>query len=184
MTLPLFDIPPAVWPSTDPAPVPTPARTLVFESRVYGIPGPQGSKKGFYNKATGRVQMVESSAKVKPWRDDVRKAALDLLDGVDTLNCPVIAEMIFTAVRPKGHYRTGRNAHLLRDNAPIRPATKPDVSKLARSTEDALTSAGVYRDDALIVEYTRLAKVYAGEDHDALDKPGAVIRLYTIGAAA
>ena len=85
--------------------------------------------------------------------------------------------MVFTFVRPKSHYRTGRNAHLLRDDAPTRPATIPDLSKLARSTEDALKDAGVIRDDSLIVEYRRLAKVYAGEDPDALSTPGVLVRI-------
>ena len=53
----------------------------------------------------------------------------------------------------------------------------PDLSKLARGVEDALVAAGVMKDDALIVEYTRLAKVYVGEDEEALDRPGVLILL-------
>ena len=52
------------------------------------------------------------------------------------------------------------------------------MSKLARSTEDALTDAGLWRDDSRVVEYTRLAKVWANEDRDALGVPGAVIRVW------
>jgi crossover junction endodeoxyribonuclease RusA len=55
------------------------------------------------------------------------------------------------------------------------PSVAPDLSKLIRSTEDALTAAGVWRDDCLVVEYTRLAKVYVNEDPEALDRPGAFI---------
>jgi hypothetical protein len=53
----------------------------------------------------------------------------------------------------------------------------PDLDKLARSTQDALKSAGVYTDDARIVEYTRLAKVYAGEDPESLDRAGVLVVL-------
>ena len=90
--------------------------------------------------------------------------------------------MVFTFLRPKNHFRTGRNSHLLRDAAPARPAGYPDLDKLARSTGDALKSAGVLKDDGRIAEYRRLAKVWAGEDPDALDSPGVVIRIYRIGA--
>ena len=51
--------------------------------------------------------------------------------------------------RPKGHYRTGKNALILRKNAPEHPTTKPDATKLLRSTEDALTGI-LWKDDAQI----------------------------------
>lgn len=89
--------------------------------------------------------------------------------------------MVFAMARPKGHYRTGRNAHLLRDGAPPYPAGTPDLSKLCRATEDALTDAGVvWADDAQVVEYTRLAKVYAGQPGE-LAVPGAVIMIRQAG---
>src|SRR5690606_25696178 len=89
-------------------------------------------------------------------------------------------DMVFTLARPRSHYRTGRNAHLLRDSAPARPTGAPDLSKLARATEDALTEAGVWKDDAAVVEYRRLAKVYPGSDPDALDQPGVLIRIHLL----
>jgi Holliday junction resolvase RusA-like endonuclease len=152
---------------------------------VRGTPAPMGSKKGFYNKHTGRVHMVESSAKVRPWREAVRSEALAANlaanhGSVVTIDGPIVVDMVFTFTRPKSHYRTGRNAHLLRDDAPPRPDGKPDLDKLLRSTMDALTDAAVWRDDARVVEYGRIAKVYAGTDGDALDAPGAVIRVYPL----
>ncbi len=153
----------------DPRPGPGPA-PLTFVT--LGKPAPQGSKRH-----VGRGIMVESSKHVKPWRDAVRSDAVETMAGAAPLDGPVQVDMVFTFVRPKSHYRTGRNAHLLRDDAPTRPATIPDLSKLARSTEDALKDAGVIRDDALIVEYRRLAKVFAGEDRDALGSPGVLIRI-------
>jgi len=56
----------------------------------------------------------------------------------------------------------------------------PDVSKLARSTEDALTAAGIWKDDARVVEYTRLAKVFPGEDRQSLEAPGVIIEIAVI----
>jgi Holliday junction resolvase RusA-like endonuclease len=146
---------------------------------VYGTPAPQGSKR-FVGMHGGHATMVESSKKVKPWRQDVRAAAIEAWSGpfpipMAPLDGPLVVRMVFTIVRPRGHYRTGKNANQLRADAPARPCVTPDLSKLARSTEDALTEAGLWRDDSRVVEYSRLAKVYANEDPDALASPGAVI---------
>jgi Holliday junction resolvase RusA-like endonuclease len=154
--------------------------------KVFGSPAPQGSKRH-----VGRGQMVESSKHVGPWRDAVRAAALGAIRCCDELDCsalrhpfpltgPLAVRMVFSVARPKGHYRTGRNAHLLRDSAPLRPASPPDLSKYLRSSEDALTDAYVYKDDGQIVEYHRAAKVYCGEDPEALDAPGALIVVRTL----
>ena len=148
---------------------------LVIE--VVGDPAPQGSKRAIPIKSkatgafTGKVNMVESSKKVKPWRTDVRDAVLALkaapIDGA------VNVGITFFLKRPKAHYRTGKFAHLLRDDAPVYPDVKPDIDKLARATLDALTSAGIYADDCKVVDlHTR--KRYA--DHRL---PGASIQLIT-----
>jgi Holliday junction resolvase RusA-like endonuclease len=147
----------------------------VVEIRVVGLPGPQGSKKLVGRDGKGRGILVESSKKVKPWREAVVWAAREAMEeGALSLerHCngavigAVSVEMIFTLPKPK--------------SAPKRRATlpdrKPDLSKLVRSTEDALTTAGVYEDDARIVE-CRSAKRYPGEGPDALDVPGCVIRI-------
>jgi len=135
---------------------------LVIEA--YGRPAPQGSKRH-----VGRGVMVESSRHVKPWREDVRSSALDALpDGWTPLDGPIRVSMVFSMPRPKTLPK-GRTE----------PDRMPDLSKLCRSTEDALTSAGVWADDARVVEYVRLAKVYAGSsDSDALRAPGVRIRIY------
>jgi Holliday junction resolvase RusA-like endonuclease len=157
---------------------------------VYGTPAPQGSKRAFAVRGkggvpTGRVAVIESSHdRVKSWRqaviDEVRAA--DAARGVGLTfarGLPLQVDMVFCFRRPKSHYRTGRNAHLLRDDAPDCPSGKPDLSKLARATEDALTDAGLWEDDAQVTEYTRLAKTYAGSG--PLNLPGAVITVRPLG---
>ncbi|RAO26495.1 Crossover junction endodeoxyribonuclease [Micromonospora saelicesensis] len=146
---------------------------------AYGLPAPQGSKRH-----VGRGVMVESSKNVKPWREAVKAAALDMRpSGWRPIDAPLVVSMVFTFARPKGHYRTGRNAHLLRDAAPVRPATVPDLSKLIRSTEDALTDAGIWRDDCLVVRYTDTGKAYPAGDELALTSPGVVIRIWPLADA-
>lgn len=146
-----------------------------------GLPGPQGSKRH-----VGNGVMVESSAKVKPWRQDVKHAALDVTAALDwiVLTGPLAVAMTFTFPRIKGHYRTGRYAHLLKDTAPLQPSVYPDLSKIVRSTEDALTGI-VWKDDAQVVQYVRLGKWYAGVGaEDVLAVPGCVIRVWPLDAGA
>ena len=157
---------------------------------VHGQPAPQGSKRAFAVRGkggvpTGRIAVIESSHdRVKSWRQAVIDAALAThrpyawpLDG------PLRLGIVFALPRPKSHYRTGSNSHLLKDSAPRHPIGTPDLSKLLRATEDALTDVGIWRDDAQVVHYSRLEKCYAGffGDH-ILTGPGAVISITPLAA--
>jgi len=57
----------------------------------------------------------------------------------------------FQFARPKSHYRTGKYAGELKDSAPKYHTQKPDVTKLVRGVEDALSKI-IYRDDCIIVK--------------------------------
>jgi Holliday junction resolvase RusA-like endonuclease len=116
--------------------------------RVPGIPQPGGSKRGFVTKA-GRVAIVEDAKKNKPWRVSVQGAALAAHSG-GPLSGPLALRVVFVMPRPKGHFGSGRNAHVVRASAPRFPASKPDTTKLLRSTEDALSGV-LWADDAQIV---------------------------------
>lgn len=144
--------------------------------KVYGIPGPQGSKafKGTFQGKDGRThaKLVESSKKVKPWREDVKAAAERVRNGAEPLDCPLRLHMVFTLPKPA-------SAPKRRTTYPMRT---PDLSKLARSTEDALTAAGIWKDDARVVEYGLLAKRYPGEGRGALEAPGVWIEIERIEA--
>lgn len=152
---------------------------LLMKITVVGTPAPQGSKSYKGRSKSGKAIMVESSKKVGPWRETVVYAArqeMDTLGDWALITDPVLLKVTFSLRRPTSHYRTGRNSHLLRESAPSRPAKYPDVSKLVRATEDALTTAGVYADDALIVDLNA-SKVFAGSP-EGLDVPGAVIEVW------
>lgn len=158
---------------------------------VRGMPAPQGSKK-FVGMHGGRGVMVESSKKVKPWRDDVRSAVLAAIAQSKTmvepgsskpvhcvvsgdwffpipLDNPLRVRMIFTLPKPSTAPKKKRTW----------PMRTPDLSKLVRSTEDAITSAGLWADDARVVECIA-AKRYPGEGDDALNSPGCVIYVEVI----
>lgn len=145
---------------------------------VYGTPAPQGSKRH-----VGNGVMVENNHQaVHTWREDVKLAALRALEAHPSWERDyrqVVGHMVFTLPRPRSHYRTGKFAHLLRDDAPALHGVKPDLDKLVRSTGDALTAAGVFADDC------RLAQLFASKTYvstvgwpvGALDRPGARVVL-------
>ena len=151
--------------------------TLALSFEVHGTPGPQGSKT---RNAAGA--MYESSAKVKPWREAVKSAALDRLS-YDICWSPlreaVRLEVVFTLPRPKSHFGTGKNAGLVKPSAPQFPTGKPDTDKLLRSTQDALKDAGVVLDDSVVTD-TVAAKRYVLTGDDTLSHPGAVIRVWRL----
>lgn len=97
--------------------------------------------------------MVESSKRVRPWRSDV-KAAAERAIGTDwtPIKGPVSLTATFFFLRPRSHYRTGRFADVLRDDAPVFATSRAcgDIDKLLRSTLDALTAAGVIVDDSQV----------------------------------
>jgi Holliday junction resolvase RusA-like endonuclease len=132
---------------------------------VHGIPAPQGSKRH-----VGGGRMIESSAKVKPWREAVKWAALERCD-LPFLVGPVRVLVEFYLPRPMGHYGTGRNEGEVKASAPTRPHRKPDLDKLIRSTLDGLGESGVWGDDSQVV-YIEACKWYADER-----PPGALIEV-------
>lgn len=148
-------------------------RRLSFQVR--GVPGPQGSKSYKGHTKEGRAILAESSAKVAPWRQDVVRAAAEEIastPGFAPFTGPVHLIVEFYLPRPKGAPKTRRTV----------PATTPDLSKLIRSTEDAMKTAGVWHDDALVVDITtRKRYVNVGSPELAHDwEPIAIGAIVTV----
>lgn len=139
---------------------------------VNGIPYPGGSKKAFYSKKQERSFLVDAGGKnTKDWRTSVKQIANETYDG-PPLDEAVQLTINFYKVRPKSHYGTGRNANVLKPSAPEYPITRPDTTKLIRSTEDALSDSGIWRDDSLVVRQFGTK--------DWADRPGAWITIETM----
>jgi Holliday junction resolvase RusA-like endonuclease len=51
--------------------------------------------------------------------------------------------------RPKSHYRTGKNSHILKDDAPLWKTSKPDRDNVDKFVLDSLTKI-YWKDDAMI----------------------------------
>jgi hypothetical protein len=130
---------------------------------VLGKPQPAGSKKAFAIKRggvpTGQVAVTDANAKSKPWQAMVKLAARDALNtgdhpmtwGTDQPVLDVGAltfSMTFYMKRPKNHLNA---AGMVKPNAPALPTVRPDVTKLVRGVEDALTGT-VWKDDAQVTD--------------------------------
>jgi len=98
--------------------------------------------------------MVESSAKVKPWREAVRQEALKT--GLAITAEPVYLHLLFRFARPKGHYNAKGK---LKPSAPSSHITRPDLDKLQRSTLDGLTGV-LFHDDSQVA-FVVASKEYA-----------------------
>lgn len=88
----------------------------------------------------------DDNAKSNSWKNEVATAARRSYRG-PLLDDPLLVVFRFYRPRPKGHF--GRRGLNVKGEREFVPATKPDVLKLARCAEDALTGV-VWRDDALI----------------------------------
>ena len=128
-----------------------------FSFTVRGLPAAQGSKSFKGMNAQGRAILAESSKAVKPWRQDVVNAAADAIEeaeGFQTFTGPVHLIIEFYMPRPTGAPKTRRTV----------PKSAPDLSKLIRSTEDAMTTAGVWADDSLVIDMTVRERYAVTED--------------------
>ena len=108
-------------------------------------PAPQGSKESYGNGRFGEV-----SPYLRDWRALVATTAA--LSKVPLTEGMVFAEFEFIFPRPKSHYVGSKpGPDRLKPTAPILHATTPDLSKILRSTEDALTNIA-YQDDRMIAQ--------------------------------
>ena len=119
------------------------ARSVSFT--VYGLAAPAGSKTLGYNSG-GKAFVRDASKRSAPWKKQVAREAALAMDGSPLLDGALRLGVVFTVPRPKGHY----GARGLRPSAPQYPTVRPDVTKLLRAVEDALTGI-VWRDDSQVV---------------------------------
>jgi crossover junction endodeoxyribonuclease RusA len=140
-----------------------------FTFTVLGKPAPQGSKRH-----VGRGILLESSKRCKPWRQDVKYAALEALpDGwYAMMDKPILVSVTFIFARPKGHFRTNGE---LKPKAPSHcTARVGDTDKLCRSILDALSNS-VFSDDSQVIALNA-QKRYATRN----EQPSAIITIAAI----
>lgn len=141
---------------------------------VPGDPVTKGSLKCVGRN--GRHQLVEANPRSRSWRKRVAaRAELEALHADHWQ--PVGVDLMFFLPRPVSHYRTGRNAALLRGNAPQHPTHfgTGDLDKLLRLVLDALQDAHLLHDDAQVVT-SSTSKHWETED----DPPGVLVTVYPL----
>jgi Holliday junction resolvase RusA-like endonuclease len=140
---------------------------------VAGLPKTAGSKRAFMRPGMKHPVVVEDCAGSKDWRASVaHEGTITIMrdrPGLGPLDCPLKVRFAFILPRLKGHYRANGQ---LKPNHPVWHATRPDLLKMARAAEDALTGI-CYRDDGQICHET-LTKQYG-------DNPGVRITIEEAG---
>lgn len=114
---------------------------------VPGTPKPAGSKRAIVNRFSGKAYVIDACEKSRDWKTTVAQVANDYYSG-DIISVPIVLQIDFYFPRPKGHRKP---CGQLRENAPSAKTTKPDLTKIIRAVEDALTGI-IWRDDSQVVE--------------------------------
>jgi len=118
------------------------SEVILITFTVYGRPEPQGSTKAFIPKGWKRAIITSDNRKLKPWRQELTRAAIDANIGNEIIerNTPVCVRMDFYLARPQSLAKRFE-----------RPTKKPDIDKLTRAVFDSLTGT-IITDDSQIVE--------------------------------
>lgn len=134
----------------------------IIKFTVLGRPQQRGSKQptAVYNREgkpvmkNGRLILSakDMNPKSKDWMQEIRSAAQQHFGDRPLLTGPIELSVVFHFNRPKSHYGTGRNANKLKPSAPYCHAQSPDLAKLIRCAEDALTGQ-VWVDDKQVFRY-------------------------------
>lgn len=150
----------------------------ILDFVVYGKPEQQGSVKSW-----GGGRYADTNKNLKPWRADVSSAAVDAIralgegdddaasdvEPVFPLGGPLGVVCEFTVRKPTGAPKT-RVTY---------PDKRPDLDKLLRAILDALSAAGVYRDDSQVVNI-QTTKTFPNQDRWSLPTPGVRVTVYRI----
>lgn len=87
---------------------------------------------------------------------------------------PIQLTLIFKILRPKSHFRTGKNSHLIKDSHKCEwHFQKPDDDNLKKAVQDALTASGIWKDDCQVC-FSIIAK------HWVQKKPGVEIQIKSL----
>lgn len=119
----------------------------MIEFTAYGKPETQGSMIPIRSRNTGRLFAKPDNPKTYSWRSEVAWAASRARITPFERGVPLVLSARFYFPRPESVKRK-------------HPTAKPDLGKLVRAIEDALSKGLAYHDDAQIVEYGAIGKSY------------------------
>jgi len=122
---------------------------MIFESTIYFEPV---SLKRHRHRLKGGT--YDPSKKDK---DDFIKAIENF--PTEKMTKPIRCTLHFYCKRPKNHYKTGKNSHVLKDSSPKYNINNKDLDNMVKFVLDALNDK-LYTDDSLIIEIN-CSKLYA-----------------------
>lgn len=127
---------------------------------------PQAQKRHRHVKMGNFVRQYDPSASDKgDFLSMVQNKAPD-----KPFDIPLSIGIHFYFSRPKSHYKTGKNAHLLKDTIPIWHTSKPDTDNCYKFVTDALNKI-FWRDDSLLCHVTIMKQYSENPRIELLIKP-------------
>lgn len=149
----------------------------VLEIRVLGVPTTQGSKNAFVvnSKSGPRAVVVDVKRHaLRSWRDSIRADVIDCLGpNWEPIQGPIGVALRFALPKPA-------SAPKRRRTWPI-GARSGDIDKLERAVLDALTDAGLWKDDGQVVTLQG-DKDYPGVT-SGLSVPGVQITVWQVATS-
>lgn len=136
----------------------------VIKLVVLGEPTPQQRHRHHQAKGAKFVTTYDPSSKKKK---EFLKACLPYKPE-KPFEQPLRVDMVFYFSRPKSHYRTGKYAHILKDDAPEYHTSRNDIDNIQKFVFDALNKV-FWKDDSCI------SAVYAIKKYD--DNPRTEITI-------
>lgn len=139
----------------------------MIQFTVPGKASPSGSKKAFRHPSSGKIIVMDTAKGKDNWQATVALFAAQAMTnaGKKLTDKPVMLHLEFRFARPKSHYGSGKNAGTVKESAPRYHTQKPDVTKLVRCTEDALTGVCWQDDSAVIMQ--KASKMW--DDRDSVN---------------
>ena len=126
---------------------------------IAGTPKPQGRPRAFSRGGFSKVYSPMTEWKEKVQYHSEKQIELSKFFQNEALE----VELKYYFKHPKSHYRTGKNAGLLKDWARTEKVTKrPDLDNLNKAILDAMQTAKLINDDSYIVKLTS-SKEYSTE---------------------
>ncbi len=127
----------------------------MIELYICGLPvaQPRVKARSFKSKSGKMQTSVYTPGTASDWKEQIVLAVRATgIPPVWSVDGPISISIAFEFERPKSHWRTGKNAHLLRDDAPkVWHAQKADLDNLTKAVMDAISNAGgIWRDDAQV----------------------------------
>lgn len=116
---------------------------------VYGPAVSQGSKRLGRAHGSGKPMLLDADPRLKHWRSQMQTEMLKKAPPAP-LDAPIWVRITVDVPRPRSHYGTGKNAGLLKSNAPEYPVSGRDLDKVARAVLDAGTGI-FWRDDSRVI---------------------------------